>query len=69
MLCVFIKLEQDIDSEEIFKEYDKTRSELEKIYDKIAEGVKILIKFSYQYGEKSTKFFYGLEKRMQYVEL
>ena len=70
MLCVFIKLEQDIDSEEIFKEYDKTRSELEKKYDKIAEGVKIRSKCSsYQYGEKSTKFFYGLEKRMQYVEL
>ena len=63
MLCNITKLEQDIDSEEKFEEYDKTRSELEKIYDKIA-GVKIRSKCSwYQYGEKSTKFFYGLEKK------
>ena len=64
MLCKITKLEQDIYSEEKFEEYDKTRSELEKIYDEIAEGVKICSKSSwYQYGEKSTKFFYGLEKK------
>ena len=40
------KLEQDIYSEEKFKEYDKTKSELEKIYDKIAESVKICSKSS-----------------------
>ena len=40
-LCKFTKLEQDIDNEEKFEEYDKTRSELEKIFDKIAESVKI----------------------------
>ena len=57
------KLEQDIDSEEKFDESDKTKNELEKMYDNIAEGVKIRSKCSwYQYGEKSTKFFYGLEK-------
>ena len=62
--CKIIKLEEDIDSEETFEEYDKTRSELEKICDKIPEGVKICSKYSwYQYVEKSTKFFYGLEKR------
>ena len=54
----------DIDSEEKFEEYDKTRSVLENIYDKIAEDVKIRSKCSwYQYGEKSTNFFYGLEKK------
>ena len=41
-----------------------TKNKLEKIYDKIAEGVKISSKCSwYQYCEKSTTFFYGLEKR------
>ena len=35
-----------------------------KIHDNIAEGVKIRSKCSwYQYGEKSTKLFYGLEKK------
>ena len=47
-----------------FEEYDKTRSDGEKIYDKIAERVKVRSKSScYQYGEKPTKFFYGLEKK------
>ena len=40
------KLEQDIDSEEKFDEYEKTKNELEKIYDDIAEGVKIRSKCS-----------------------
>ena len=56
---------QDIDSEEKFEEYCKTKSELEKICDKIAEGMKICRTCSwYQYGEKSTKFFFGLEKKI-----
>ena len=41
LLCKITKLEQDIDRKEKFEEYDKTRSEFEKIYDKIAEDVKI----------------------------
>ena len=54
----------DIDSEEKFDEYNETKNELEKIQDNIAGDVKICNKYSwYQYGEKSTKFFYGLEKR------
>ena len=45
------------------KNMTKQGAKLEKIYDKIA-GVKIRSKCSwYQYGEKSTKFFYGLEKK------
>ena len=55
------KLEQDIDSEEKFGEYEKTKNELEKKYDNIVEGVKIRSKCSwYQYSEKSAKCFYGL---------
>ena len=64
LLCKIAKLEQDIDSKEKFEEYVKTRNELEKICDKIAEGVKICCKCSwYQYGEKSTTLFHGLEKK------
>ena len=64
MLSKIIKLEQDIDSEEKFDEYHGTKNGLDKIYDNIAECVKIRSKCSwYQYGGKSTKFFYGLEKR------
>ena len=64
MLCRITKLQQDTDSEEKFEEYDKPRSKLEKIYDKIAEDVKIPSKCSsYQYGEKSPKNFYQLEKK------
>ena len=64
MLCKITKLEQDIDNKEKFEEYDKTRSELKKIYDKIAEGVKVRSKCSwYQYGEKFTNFFYGQKKK------
>ena len=55
---------QDTDGEEKFKEYDKAKSELEKIYDKIAESMKICRTCSwYQYDEKSAKFFFGLEKK------
>ena len=42
----------------------KQRTNLKKIYHNIAEGVKICSKCSwYQYGEKSKKIFYGLEKK------
>ena len=41
MLCTFTKLKQHNDHEEKFEEYDKTRSELEKIFDKNGESVKI----------------------------
>ena len=41
-----------------------TINELEKFYEKSADGVKICIKCNwYQYGEKSTKFFFNLEKK------
>ena len=58
------KLEQDIVSEEKFGEYKKKKNKLEKIYDNIAESVKIRSKcFWYKYGEKSLKFFCGWEKK------
>ena len=41
LLCTFTKLKQHNDHEEKFEEYDKTRSELEKIFDKNGESVKI----------------------------
>ena len=64
LLRKITKLEQDIVSDEKLEEYEKARNELDKIYNKIAEGVKIRSKCSwYQYGEKSSKFFYGLEKK------
>ena len=64
LLSIIIKLEQDIDREDKFDGYNKTRNEIEKMYDNIAEVAKICSKCSwYQYGEKSTKCFCGLEKR------
>ena len=51
-LSKITKLEKDIDSEKKFDGYQKTKNELEKIYDKIAEGVKIRSKCSwYQHSE------------------
>ena len=38
--------------------------ELESIYDHIAEGIRIRSKCDwYEHGEKSTKFFFNLEKK------
>ena len=39
MLSKITKLEQDIDGEEKFDEYDKTKNELKKVYNEIAESV------------------------------
>ena len=58
------ELELLIIDDKSFDEYTKTKSELEKIYDNIAEGIKIQSKSNwYQNGEKCTKFFLNLEKR------
>ena len=67
-MCKKTKLEQDIDSGKKklkkIEEYDKTRSELEKRYDEIVDGVKIRSKSSwYQFDKKFTKFVYGPEKK------
>ena len=48
----------------IKNEYKTANNELENLYRNIAIGVKIWSKCdSYQYGEKSTKYFLNLEKQ------
>ena len=63
------KLESNLNSEANFNEYKKdlfTRTYLfELIYERIDEGVKIRSKFQwYEQGEKSTKRFLNLTKKM-----
>ena len=55
-------LAENVDPEsEIFK---KTHEDLEKLYDEIAEGIRIRSKCNwYELGEKSTKYFLNLEKK------
>ena len=55
-------LAENVDPEsEIFK---KTHEDLEKLYDEIAEGIRICSKCNwYELGEKSTKYFLNLEKK------
>ena len=44
--------------------FKKTHDDLEKLYDEIAEGIRIRSKCDwYECGEKSTKFFLNLEKK------
>ena len=57
-------LEQDFKNKEDFNAYSLCKLELEKIYDKKAEGAKTSSKCEwYQHGEKSTKFVLNLEKQ------
>ena len=58
------ELESNLNSEASFNEYTKCKKDLELIYERIAEGVKIRSKCQwYEEGEKSTKFFLNLEKK------
>ena len=58
------ELESNLNSEANFNEYTKCKKDLELIYERIAEGVKIRSKCQwYEEGEKSTKFFLNLEKK------
>ena len=58
------ELESNLNSEANFNEYTKCKKDLELIYERIAEGVKIRSKYQwYEEGEKSTKFFLNLEKK------
>ena len=58
------ELESNLNSEANFNEYTKCKNDLQRIYERIAEGVKIRSKCQwYQEGEKSTKFFLNLEKK------
>ena len=46
--------------------FKKTHDDLEKIYDEIAEGIRIRSKCNwYELGEKSTKYFLNLENKMR----
>ena len=50
--------------EDNLSKYDSFENELDKIYDHIAEGIRIRSKCDwYEHGEKSTKFFLKLEKQ------
>ena len=52
------ELESNLSSEANFNEYTKCKKDLELIYERIAEGVRIRSKCQwYEEGEKSTKFF------------
>ena len=57
-------LEQYLKNEDNFNAYNLCKLELENIYDKKAEGVKICSKCEwYEHGEKPTKFILNLEKQ------
>ena len=51
-------------SEASFNEYTKCKKDLELIYERTTEVIKIRSKCQwYEEGEKSTKFFLNLEKK------
>ena len=57
------ELESNLSSEANFNEYTKCKKDLELIYERIAEGVRIRNKCQwYEEGEKSSKFFLNLKK-------
>ena len=58
------EFESDLNSEANFNEYTKCEKNLELIYERIAQGVKIRSKCRWcKEGEKSAKFFLHLEKK------
>ena len=58
------KLENNLESTENLRKYESLKSDLELIYDHIAEGVRLRSKCDwYEQGEKSIKFFINLEKQ------
>ena len=57
------KLEGKLDEDNLSK-YNSVKNELDKIYDHIAEGIRIRSKCDwYEQSEKSTKVFFNLEKQ------
>ena len=57
------ELESNLSSEANFNEYTKCKKNLELIYDRIAEGIKIRTKSKWhEEGENSTKFFLDIKK-------
>ena len=61
------ELKSKLNSETNFNEYKKCKKDLELIYERIAEGVKIRSKW-YEEGKNSTKFFLNIEKKPRSVE-
>jgi len=61
-IATFTQNNVDQDNED----FKKAKEDLDKIYDDIANGIKIRSKCNwYELGEKSTKYFLNLEKKMQ----
>ena len=51
-------MESNLNSDKVLEEYNKCKNKLEKIYDNIAEGVKLRSKiWWYEEGEKTSKYF------------
>ena len=60
----FEKLQNNLESSENLRKYESLKSDLELIYNHIAEGVRLRSKCDlYELGEKSTNFFLNLEKQ------
>ena len=50
--------------EALVEQYNKSKNELENLYNYITEGIILRSKVNwYEYGEKSSKYFLSLEKR------
>ena len=58
-----IQLNSDC-SEELLLEYNRSKDELESLYNYITKGIILRSRISwYEHGEKSSKYFFNLEKR------
>ena len=58
-----IKISTD-SNEELLEQYNKAKNELEALYDYITEEIILHSKTDwYEQGEKSSKYFFNLEKR------
>ena len=58
-----IQLNSDC-SEELLLEYNRSKDELESLYNYITEGIVLRSRISwYEHREKSSKYFLNLEKR------
>ena len=59
-----IILEDNLNQSENLNRYNDAKFQLDNIYNKIAEGIKVRSKCNwYEFGEKSSKFFLNLEKK------
>ena len=57
------ELEQNLSNDEAKEQYNAYRGEINEIYNKISNSIKIGSKYDwYEFGEKSNKFFLTIEK-------